>query len=74
MLLVVAPALALELPRRQVLLEAARLVVEAEEKRLRIQLLEQLRVAQQRQLLRQPRAGVLGGQRVIRVLDGFQRH
>lgn len=54
MVLVVAPALPLELTCSQILLEAAGLVVEAEEERLRIQLLKQLRVAQQRQLLLRP--------------------
>jgi len=43
-LLVVAPGLALELARGQVLLVAARLVVEAEEQRLAVQLLEQSQV------------------------------
>lgn len=53
-MLMVAPALPFELTCSQVLLEAARLVVKAEEEGLWIQLLKELRVAQQRQLLLRP--------------------
>lgn len=51
MLLVVAPGLPLQLAGCQVLLQAARLVVEGEEQGLTVQLLKQGRVVQDGQLL-----------------------
>ena len=50
MLLVVAPGLPFQLPGSQILLMGARHVVEGKEERLCVQLLEEGRVVQNRQL------------------------
>ena len=69
MLFVVPPGLPLQLPRREVLLQAARLIVEGEEQGLTVQLLKQGRVVQDGQLL-----GGVGGRHRRRVVFHAQRH